>query len=49
MTKRSFLAYCGIYCEDCLGLSGVIADAARDFLNVLDKYEFEKTALNVFP
>lgn len=26
------LAYCGIYCGDCLGYTGVIADAAKDFL-----------------
>lgn len=43
------LGYCGMYCGDCLGCSGVIADAAGDFLGVLDKYEFEKTAVNVFP
>ncbi len=49
MIERSLLAYCGMYCGECLGYSGVIANAAGDFLKVLDKYQFEKTAENVFP
>lgn len=49
MVEKQHLGYCGLYCGDCLGRTGVIADAARDFLNVLDKYEFEKTAFSVFP
>lgn len=49
MSEKQYLAYCGLYCGDCLGRTGVIADAAREFLNVLDEYEFEKTALSVFP
>lgn len=49
MSERSLLAYCGMYCGECIGCSGVIANAAGDFLKVLDKYEFEKTAVNVFP
>jgi hypothetical protein len=49
MAEKQYLGYCGLYCGDCLGRTGVIADAARDFLDVLDKYEFEKTAFSVFP
>lgn len=48
MSERRLLAYCGMYCGDCLGCSGVIADAAGKFLSVLDRYQFEKTAVNVF-
>jgi hypothetical protein len=47
--KRNQLAYCGFYCGDCLGRTGVIADAAERFKAVLDKYQFEKTAHAVFP
>jgi hypothetical protein len=42
--KKELLAYCGIYCGDCLGHTGVIADAAEDFKAVLEKYESEKSA-----
>ena len=49
MAEKKYLGYCGLYCGDCLGRTRVIADAASQFLNVLDKYEFEKTALSVFP
>lgn len=51
MTKerKDLLAYCGSYCGDCLGYTGVIAYAARDFTKVLEKYEFGRTAKCVFP
>ncbi|TFH16737.1 DUF3795 domain-containing protein [Candidatus Bathyarchaeota archaeon] len=49
MAEKRHLGYCGMYCGDCLGMTGVIAEAAHDFLDILDKYEFEKTALGVFP
>jgi hypothetical protein len=45
---RDQLAYCGFYCGDCLGRTGVIADAAERFRAVLDKYQFEKTAHAMF-
>lgn len=48
MSERRLLGYCGMYCGDCLGCSGVIADASKEFLKVLDNYEFEKTAIHVF-
>jgi hypothetical protein len=47
--KRDLLAYCGLYCGDCQGYTGVIADAARDFMTVLEKYKFDRTAKCVFP
>ena len=47
--KKDLLAHCGIYCGDCLGYTGVIADAAEDFKAVLEKYEFEKSAKCIFP
>jgi hypothetical protein len=43
------VAYCGIYCGDCLGYTGVIADAANAFAGVLDGYQFERTAAGIFP
>jgi len=42
--RKESLAYCGFYCGDCLGHTGVIADAAEDFKAVLEKYKFEKSA-----
>lgn len=46
---EEMLAYCGFYCGDCLGHTGVIADAAKDFKDVLEKYKFERTAKCIFP
>jgi hypothetical protein len=48
-TQKELLAYCGIYCADCLGCSGVIAGAAENLLGVLTRYKFERTANAVFP
>jgi hypothetical protein len=47
--KKDLLAYCGIYCGDCLGYTGVIANAAETFFEVLEKYKFDRTAQQVFP
>lgn len=47
--KKKLLAYCGFYCGDCLGYTGVIADAAEDFKKVLEKYKFEKSAKCILP
>lgn len=47
--RKELLAYCGSYCGDCLGYTGVIADAAGDFMMVLEKYKFDRTAKCVFP
>ena len=32
--RENSLAYCGFYCGDCLGKTGVIADAAKDLKTV---------------
>jgi hypothetical protein len=47
--KKELVAYCGIYCGDCLGYTGVSADAAEAFAAVLDRYQFERTAAWIFP
>jgi hypothetical protein len=47
--RKELLAYCGFYCGDCLGHTGVIADATNDFKKVLDKYQFGRTAKSIFP
>ena len=36
--RKDLLAYCGFYCGDCLGYTGVIADAADNLTQVLEKY-----------
>ena len=47
--RKELLAYCGLYCGDCLGYTGVIADAAGKFKAVLERYRFDMTAKGVFP
>lgn len=46
---KDLLGYCGFYCGDCLGYSGVIADAAKSLIDVLEKYDFRRTATSLFP
>ncbi|MFX1567531.1 MAG: DUF3795 domain-containing protein [Promethearchaeota archaeon] len=46
--KKELLAYCGLYCGDCAGYSGEIADAAIKLNQQLTKYKFEHTAKNIF-
>ena len=47
--RSDLVAYCGIYCGDCLGYTGVIADGAEAFAQVLDRHQFERTAAGIFP
>jgi hypothetical protein len=47
--RKELLAYCGLYCGDCLGYTGMIADAAQEFKEVLERYRFDMTAKGVFP
>ncbi len=47
--RKDLLAYCGFYCGDCLGYTGVIADSAQNFKEVLEKYKFDRTVKSVFP
>ncbi|MGC1120448.1 MAG: DUF3795 domain-containing protein [Candidatus Methanofastidiosia archaeon] len=50
MTERKeLLAYCGGYCGDCLGHTGVIADAAANLKTVVDTYKVDQTVECVFP
>lgn len=43
------LAYCGLYCGDCAGYSGEIADAARALKETTERYKFHQTAKHLFP
>ena len=47
--KKELLAYCGLYCGDCAGYSGGIANAAIILKDSLKKYKFSKTAEALFP
>lgn len=47
--NKKLLAYCGFYCGDCLGYTGVVADAAQGLMDVLETYKFDQTAECVFP
>ena len=46
--RKELLAYCGLYCGDCAGYSGEIADTAQNLMNALEKYRFERTATGLF-
>ncbi len=48
MRKRELLAYCGLYCGDCGGYTGAIADAASNLQKELKEYKFELTAKHLF-
>ncbi len=38
------IAYCGLYCGDCFGYKGKVADLARDLRKELKQSRFDKTA-----
>jgi len=38
------IAYCGLYCGDCFGYKGKVADLARDLRKELRQSKFNKTA-----
>jgi len=42
------VAPCGLYCGDCAGYSGEIADKAQALLEVLERYRFHRTARSLF-
>lgn len=42
--ERDLIAYCGLYCGDCFGYQGKIADLARDLRKELRQAKFSKTA-----
>ena len=41
---ENLIAYCGLYCGDCFGYKGNIADLARDLRKELRQARFDKTA-----
>ena len=47
--KKELLAYCGLYCGDCAGYSGEIADAAQKLKDTTARYKFRETAKHLFP
>ena len=42
--EKKFIAYCGLYCDECFFHKGTIADLARDLRKELRHAKFEKTA-----
>ena len=42
--NKDLIAYCGLYCGDCFGYQGTIADLARDLRKELRSHRFDKTA-----
>jgi len=47
--EKVLLAYCGLYCGDCAGYSGEIANAVHNFKKKLTKYKFDRTRRVLFP
>ena len=46
--QKELLACCGLYCGDCAGYSGEIAEAAVTLKERIHKYKFDQTAKNLF-
>jgi hypothetical protein len=42
------VAFCGLYCGDCAGYSGDIAEGAKAMIEVLERYKFDRTAPQLF-
>ena len=42
--NEGLIAYCGLYCGDCFGYKGTVADLARDLRKELRASRFDKTA-----
>ncbi|MDH4210759.1 MAG: DUF3795 domain-containing protein [candidate division WOR-3 bacterium] len=47
-SKKELIAYCGLYCGDCAGYSGEIAEAAKKLKDTTQRYKFRQTAKNLF-
>ena len=45
---KNLLAYCGLYCGDCAGYTGAIADAAEALKKAVEENKFERTARELF-
>jgi len=46
--RKDSLAYCGLYCGDCAGHIGEIAETANNLIKVLQKFKFDRTAKCLF-
>lgn len=46
--KKNLIAYCGLYCGDCAGYSGEIAEAAKNLKEATQRYKFQQTAKHLF-
>jgi hypothetical protein len=46
--ETDLLAYCGLYCGDCAGYSGDIAEAAQHLKQTVERYKFHQTAKHLF-
>ncbi len=46
--KERLLAYCGLYCGDCGGVTCEIADAAQNLVEVTQRNKFRLTAKTMF-
>jgi len=43
-SNKDLIAYCGLYCGDCVSYKGKVADLARDLRKELRAAKFDKTA-----
>lgn len=46
--SKELLAYCDLYCGDCAGHSGRLADAATELAEAIEAHEFDRTAECLF-
>ena len=44
VSERDLITYCGLYCGDCPGYKGAIADSAQDLKAELEQEDFKKAA-----
>lgn len=42
--NKDLISYCGLYCGDCVGYQGKVADLSRDLRKELRQAKFDKTA-----
>ena len=44
LMPKDLIAYCGLYCGDCVGYTQTVPDLARDLRKELRRYRFDKMA-----
>ena len=44
---KNLVAYCGLYCGDCFGYQGTLADMARDLRKLLRQNKFDAVAADI--